>query len=643
MATTPIILQLLKFYTERNRSPEVSYVDFADYVRRYAQHHIDESPELIPYAGNGDSTLMAELENFASEKQIAITGSSGRKVIYVLSFFIDRYTETYTNLAKNYTMSFPSINDIPRSVPIDILSKQNASDIIYKLMEKQEYDSRTLYAILFGGNVPDLLLPSTVSVQTLIDISLKKLQDFLRKGESHEYFLKKLTNSNPGKEIAIKNFFTQFVAKPEEALDSLRHSADTFYYWSQMFYFIKQDYVKVKDFTTEDVNVLQSIGVIEVAAAYYKAKSAEKQQKEAAFKQLEEMMHMPPYYFTMDQVSKMKDNHGQYLLGKYSEKDLKNHLGSLTSETIGSNLPEVLIFRTEDGTGYFIFKEKVMPLIVRLCNDARNVISESLSKEWFKYLSKFETLPEMKDQQAFENCLERELRVIAPILYGILHSSFLPVLAFDDQTPGRITLYRDDMLIPYSELLLLNRQEIYADAKIKLPWWHSIPVISWLLGFITKRSKEQIKKDSQKSTSEKMISEEKDAADQKKRDLDSKDMADPQKGRKRIVRQQAAETEKVLVPENSTLNRELESYLHEWNDRLNQKSHDNLTEDVNNLIRDYVRKILRSFKTENFTPERVSSLADSLVSSPALMKVKNHPALKRYVELYMVKLIKNLP
>ena len=258
-------------------------------------------------------------------------------------------------------------------------------------------------------------------------------------------------------------------------------------------------------------------------------------------------------------------------------------------------------------------------------------------------LSKFETLPEMKEQQAFENCLERELRVIAPILYGILHSSFLPVLAFDDQTPGKITLYRDDMLIPYSELLLLNRQEIYSDAKIKLPFWHSIPILSWIMSFIVKKSKARRDKDAKKTSSQKMIQEEKENADKKKQELDSKDLGDPQKNRKRVVRQQASEVEQVLVPANSTLNRELDSYLHEWNDRLGQKSHDNLTEDVNTLIRDYTRKILRTFKNENFSVERVDSLAQSLVDSPALMKVKNHPALKHYIELYMTKLIKNLP
>jgi hypothetical protein len=48
-------------------------------------------------------------------------------------------------------------------------------------------------------------------------------------------------------------------------------------------------------------------------------------------------------------------------------------------------------------------------------------------------------------------------------------------------------------------------------------------------------------------------------------------------------------------------------------------------------------------QTESFTAERISSLAQSLVDTPSLMRIKNHVALKRYIELYFVKLVKNLP
>ena len=142
-------------------------------------------------------------------------------------------------------------------------------------------------------------------------------------------------------------------------------------------------------------------------------------------------------------------------------------------------------------------KDKIMPLIIRLCNEASSVIRDSLSRAWFKSLLEFETLPEMKESVPFEKCLERELHAAQPILYSLLHASFLPVVAFEDNTPGRMTLYRNGLLVPYSELLLVSRQEIYLNAKMKLPVWYSIPVVSWLVSLFIKKPKKKgyIKKD----------------------------------------------------------------------------------------------------------------------------------------------------
>ena len=112
---------------------------------------------------------------------------------------------------------------------------------------------------------------------------------------------------------------------------------------------------------------------------------------------------------------------------------------------------------------------------------------------------------------------------------------------------------------------------------------------------------------------------------------------------RKAVRNVALAAEQNLVPANSTLDRELEGYLSEWNDRLGGPARDNLTTDVNGLIRDYLRKVLRTLRAEGFSPTRITSLATSLAESPSLMKIKNHPALARYIELYMIKLLKNLP
>ena len=645
MATTSNILTLLRYYASKQKSPSIDYGEFLDYVRRYAQHHLAENPDLALYT-TGPAAISDELKKFADDRQIVIASTGlTKQTIYVVGYYIDYFTNLYKEILITPSIPFPNINDLSKHTPTSIVTMTQANEIIYKLMEKEVLNDRTLYGITFAKGVPTVMFPSMVSVNTLITAALKKLHELLKKGDTHDYFQKKISISNPGKEMGVKNFFKLFMENPTGALENLKDVTDnTFYYWSQMAYFIKQDYDKLKDFTPEDVNVLQSVYIIEIATSFYKTQAQTKQTKDNAFKNLNMLLGQPPYYFTMGDIVKFKDPHGVNLLGQYTEGDLKHYMEMKTTHTEGNNLPEVLTFKVGDGEGYFILKEKVMPLIIRLCSDARVTVRESLTKVWYKTLLEWETLPEMREAIAFENCLKHETAVAQPVLSALLNASFLPVLAIEDTTPGHIMLFRNDTLVPYSELLMISRQEIYTDARIKLPFWYTTPVISWIAALIFRKPKSKTKKQVRKSATEQYREEKlaEEKHEQAKRDAaDTSDVA--RKARKLELRTAAEAAEKALVPANSSLNRELEGYEHEWNNMIGKTAHDNLTEDVNSLIRDYMRKVLRTLHASSFTPERISSLADSLVSTPSLMKIKNTPALKRYTELFMIKLVKNIP
>lgn len=643
MEATSNILTLLKQYSSKQRSAVIEFGEFADFVRRYAQHHVNEKAELASYLGSTDDALEEELEHISADHQVVLMNREpGKQSIFVVSSFIERYAETYKDIELNVSVPFPNINDIPKNVPNDIVTKVQCSDLLYKLLDKDEPNDKTLYSLMFSKNIPALLFPSSVSVNLLIKLALKKLQDMLRKEEYHDYFLKKLTISNPGKEISIKNFFNLFVARPEDSMDTLRTNGENFYNWSQLCYFIKQDYNKLKDFTSEDINILQSISIVEITASFYKSKTAERQQRDNAFKELDTQLENPPYYFSTHDIENMKDSHGKPLLGQYTKEELNDHLSMLRAQSMGNSLPQLLVFKVNETDGFFILKAKVMQLVIRLCNDARSVIRNSLNQEWFKSLLAFETLPEMKDNVAFEQSLERELKVAEPVLYALLHASFLPVVAFEDSTPGRIVLYRNGALIPYSELLLVSRGEIYSDARIKLPFWYSVPLVSWIISFFKHRGKKRSTADEPDTATEKVIQQEKASAEEKLQKLNAADAGNP-RSRKKALRNSAVAAEEKLVPANSSLDRELEAYLSEWNDRLESNVYDNLTQDVNNLIRDYLRKVLRSLRSDSLSPERIASLAQSLEESPSLYKIKNHAALRRYIELYIVKLLKNIP
>lgn len=648
MATTANLLTLLKYYASKQKSPMIEYSDFAEYLHRYSQHHLEENSDLVIYCGTDYAESMeTELNKFISSRQIVVAQHRGKDYIFLVPFYIEHFNSVYKNIEQNVSIPFPVLADIQKSAPQNIVTHENAADIIYRLLEKEDLNDKFFYCIDFSKDLPSLLFPSLFPMRNLVNIALRKVHSLMQKEESHDYFQKKLCVSNPGKELSIKSFIQTFCENPIAALDQLQTSGDTFFYWSQFCYFLKQDYQKLKDYTSEDISLLQSVAIIELATSFYKSKTAERLQKENAFKILDSLMLNPPYYFNWSDIIKFKDGTGVLLVDQYTEAELKEHLTRLSQETVGNQMPLLLIFKVNDTEGYYIRKEKLMSLVIKLCNDSRTLIRTSISKKWTKCLLAFETLPEMKESPAFEACLEREVRDSNPILYALLNASFLPVVAYEDKTPGKLSLFRNGTLIPYSELLMISRQEIYTDARIKLPFWYTIPVISWIISLFMKKPKKKDDKQKQSEISSVTLNDildQKETEEEKFKKKNNEEVVYGQKSNhKKELRNAAAALEKIYVPENSTMDRELKGYMHEWNDRIGKENYDNLREDIDSLIRDYLRKVLRTIKSESFTQERVESLASSLVDSPSMMKIKNHPALQRYVVLYLIKLVKNLP
>ena len=649
MATTTSIFVLLKFFAGRQNSAVIDFGEFTEYLKRYSEHHLEEQPSLVTYLSDTANILLKELEKLSANRQILLLSPTPeKKIIIVIAFFIEKFSQRYKEMQSQPAMPFPLEADIPKKIPSEIVTRRNCAELFNELLTKETLSDKYLYAITMPHDMPAILLPSAVSVQVLAECAVLKLRTMLAKEEHHDYFMKKLTVSNPGKEMTAKNIFNKFVQNTD-SVKMFKEPEDSFYFLTQLLFFIRQDYEKVKDYTAEDIGVLQSVYILEVVANFYKNRAQENSKKEAAFKNLEQQMSKPPYYFTLGTIAKFTSTSGVPLLGQYSEEELKNFLHEKTSESLGNDLPEMLIFKTElDNQPNFIYKTKVMPLIMRLCTDARTTIRENLRKNWFKVLKNFEDLSEMKDQKAFEKRLEKEVSLHSPVLYALLNASFLPLVNYemnmqhDDSglEGGRISIFENGRLVPYSEILLMNRQELLTDTKILLPVWYTIPVISWVLKMIMRPPKG---KKSKAEKTDAQLYREKEEENRKNDKLEAAISKNSAVSRKVALREAARQLEEELVPASSTLDRELHSYERTWNKLIGKVTHNNLTEDVNSLIRDYLRKVLRHIKSEGFNRERIENLSETLVKTPALQKIGEADALMMYIQLYIVKLVKNLP
>ncbi len=552
MTATTDTYTLLRAFASKQGTFVFFFSDFCEYIKRYASHYLEEQPDLIIYLENPQEPLLESFEDLELNGKIAVrTGDQGKKEIVIPALYIEKLVNRYKEIRSNPSVPFPGEHDIPKNFPDMFIQNVHLPEELYQLYDKDEKKENTVYRLLFQREEQPMIFPGVLSAQILLELSLAKVRSLFRKDESRDYFIKKLTIANPGKELSSRNFILQFLGKPTESLETMKEAGDSFYYWNQLCIFIRQDYEKTKDKTPEDISLIQSVYLIEFSNSYYKNKTQQTLQRTTALKNLELALKKVPYYFDMDTISRFTDSRGIPLLGQYTQEDLSNFLRTATTTASFENLPDLLTFKLENGSRYYIYREKVIPLVIRLCGDARNTVKENITEKWKNSLKQFKTDPAMKDQKIFEKTIENAVKTESPVLQALLKSSFLSLVFYDGEStkqyPGqKITLFSNGKLLPYSRLLMLNRQEILTDAKILLPFWYTIPVISAIIGFFfaprgPKKEKEE-KRSEAAQTEEpvmRMVTQEKP------------------RSRKEEFRHAAAEIEKELVPPNSSLDLEL--------------------------------------------------------------------------------------
>lgn len=631
MATTSNLNSIIYYYTGKTQSAFIDFREFCGFMKKYAEHHVEEESDLVKYLGNPSSVLTAELQELADKHLVALIKSNDKQTIISIPFFTNLYTQQYNEIARNESIPFPVIDDLPKNFPLDALEKRTASQYIGTAMGREGNKSPLLYVLDFEKAIPPLLLPAGVPIRLVVEAAQKKIKRLLRKDQYHDYFLKKLRSTNSAKEISIKNFYTHFVDEPGFKYSEFS-DGDDYYICNQLLYYIRQDFEKIPDRTTEDTNVLQAGKILEIHSALLKDIQQKEHKRQEALKELENALNQPPYFYSIQQILKFQDKNGRLLYGRYSEDDLKEFLQKKTTEGKTNELPPLLIFKVATGTRYYVYKSNVVQVIVRLCNEANISIERMIEDEWYRSLLKFDKLPEMTSVPEFEKKLRNLVETHSPVLYALLNANFMTLLSME---PGcseaenidngvSFHIFDNGELLPYGELLMLYNNKIFANAKKRLPFFYSVPVISWIYRLIVIGNKKK-----NKEKEEVLIEENKPKT------------AKPV-SKQEAIASKAGDIVKEMIPEGSTLDRELNYLIKQWNKMISKDAYNNLIEDVNSLVRDYTRRVVRTLSFKTFTRERVEGLAKTLVNTPNMRKITETKAITEYVILYMLRLLINI-
>ena len=613
------LLHLLRMFSLRRNSAQVTLQPFQDYLHRYARHFLQQKQDLAVLLEISLETLLSELKKIQDEGDIEITtDKSNTTIIFVPYYHVDNISRQYANLEQHPDIPFPLLSDLPRNFPGKLLKAISVSDDLAELAPESKENS-FLYALNYNGDIPALIFPGSYTTEKLLNLALGKIKLFLSKDESRDYMQKRLMVANPGKEFTVKTFITKTMAHSVNSFQNVKESGDNYILWGQLCAFIKQEFVKKNEKLPDEIALLQAAGILEYLNNYYRNKTQKDIQTDTALKNLLLAFQKAPYYFTMKQITQFTDSRGVPLLGQYSEETLQKFMKEKASSSEKYIIPDILTFANASNDRFYLLTEKVVPLLISLINEARKPVRELCIKKWHEMLINFEQDDSMKNDMAFNELLKEITAHSAPNLYGLLNASFILSIIADPRL-NEIQAMEINRIFPagkpaaYSEILMLNRHEILSDTKILLPFWYTIPIISSIIAFFKRKKK----------TPQPAQPEKKETTYKKP---------------KQRLKDAAEKISAEFIPEGMTLDQTLEKALDEWNQTLGHPARENLTEDVNALIRDYLRGINRTLSFSSFTADRVRSLAKTLLESSSLLKIKERKALQNYAELYIVKLV----
>ena len=78
MATTSNLSSIIRYYAEKQKSPFIDLKEFCAYVKKYAEHHVEEQSELVKYLGDPSGTVTAELQGLSEKHLVAIINTKNK-------------------------------------------------------------------------------------------------------------------------------------------------------------------------------------------------------------------------------------------------------------------------------------------------------------------------------------------------------------------------------------------------------------------------------------------------------------------------------------------------------------------------------------------------------------------------------------
>lgn len=633
------VFQLVKTFASRNKTSAIEYAAFAQAIQRQARSYDQADPFYRDLCLHPDGILVPKLFQLAREGRISLQAVQNRvDMIFLPEAFTEVVYAEYRRIEENPDIPFPDEDSLRLSVPPEWIQAVSVESDLPALVAQAGDRPVPLYRLVFSEGVrPMLILSITVSGK-LLEYAMLKVRNYLRKGSNKDFIQQRLAGAFSGKDRLLKEGLTAIMIRPFESVEEMRSGSGDFSYsfWAYLTTAIRKDLSGKADPMPDDVAAHQATYIVDVYNNHYKNKAQREEERASAFKALSLALRKPPYLYAIEDIVDFRDSQGRPLLGKYTREELEAWIQERTTQAVEGTLPELLLIGTGQAKGRIIAKETLIPYLVKALKESRTAIKTTVTRDWRALMAEFSSVPAMEDDEAFLSDLGKRLEAQAPYLSSILMTALAPLVYQELRGSGEPShdldrCFGENRVAGLDVLLDLSRKRLLADVRMLLPIWYSIPVISWIMRLLAGRA---ARKAGAKDTG---LAEARLKADEGAKGSESKA---GQGSRAAEFSQMARQAEKRLVPQGQSLDDYMRTLVARWNTLIDPAAKANLTEDINSLVRDFLRTALRSMRPSSFTLERIEGMAATLADRPNLLRIRNHQALEEYIKLYIVKLLK---
>ncbi|TVQ96216.1 MAG: hypothetical protein EA403_16955 [Spirochaetaceae bacterium] len=676
MSTVDDVLRILQTYTRRAKTAQVEFSQLLTFTTRYLEKV--DNDDLRDLEDNTENLLAARLLELEKSGRVAVHSTGGKIVsIDYREFYPSLVSGHYQKMHDRPLLPFPDESMIGVTIPADAVFPVDVRTDFVSWLARSQDEPPVVVRLMFPDGVKSILAGSQQFPRTLAELSVQKIRAYLRSEKNVSYIRSKLGGAFRNRESMLKEMLQRILTTPDSAIRSVMEPDDfSFHFWTTLSSVLIKDIAPKKDKLQEDHDYAQAAYLLGYYNVHHKAIVQRRRETEMAVQMLDNRLSKEPYAFTISDIYNFTDAKGVLLTKRYTTQDIHDYLAERLRPGSANELAPVVRVKGPDGKDYYIRKEFVLKVLIERLFDISREFADHYVDTWVGAMKEDRRPTEMTDDATFSQDVQTRMTERYPMICALLRFDLLYLCAGEQKLMGEAAAEINRLfdrearaIRPMHQILQLDRKKLADDARLLLPFWQAFPWLNAFVRFLQRvflgtRTPGQIERSRRKkgprkaarilsSTAAPVTEDRQDSTVMQLGDArgadggrtaPSRDSTPTSGGATRKVqaqefRRRIEELQKGYVGDGGSVDAKLEELIERWNPLLDPVAKSNLVEDVNSLVRDFLRRMKVGFRLIPPDRARIQGFAEKLSQSDVFNQIRRKDALKTYLELYMLKIL----